>query len=67
MKNGSILPADCGIVRAVAQAMELDVESTSALCRAYMVSKLGEKYIDIEAALKKKFSVSGQSNRKSMT
>lgn len=26
MKNGSMLPADCGIVRAVAQAMELDVE-----------------------------------------
>ena len=57
MKNGSMLPADCGIVRAVAQAMELDVESTSSLCRAYMVSKLGEKYIDIEAALKNIFSI----------
>lgn len=57
MKNGSMLPADCGIVRAVAQAMELDVEGTSSLCQAYMVSKLGEKYIDIEATLKNIFSI----------
>ncbi|MGN0576714.1 MAG: hypothetical protein ACI4J2_11885 [Ruminococcus sp.] len=57
MKNGSMLPADCGIVRAVAEAMGLDVEGTSSLCRAYMVSKLGEKYINIEAALKNIFSI----------